>query len=75
MQRALVREGKEILDNVGIDHINDMENLVLAPMGHGAHTTERVEESLKDLRQVVGNREGIIAVLRRHAEIAANSGR
>ena len=75
LQQDLVRIGRAILETAGIDHINDLENLVIAPKGNGVHTTARVAALVEDLLQVVGSKVSVVDILRDLAEMATSSGK
>lgn len=52
-QRALVKEGQDILESYGIDPIYGKENLVWAPNRvKGQHSTETLEQTVSTLRSV-----------------------
>ena len=73
-RQELVREGRAILEEHGIDPVEDAENLTWAPNVQGQHTTEKVEALVEDLRERNADpdvrREDIEEVLREHGEIA-----
>ena len=75
-QQELVREGRAILEEHGIDPVEDVENLTWAPNVQGQHTTERVEALVGRLREVNADpeagKEEIVEVLEEYGEIAAN---
>jgi hypothetical protein len=68
--RALVREGQQILEDVGINPLTDMENLVWAP--NKGHTMAEAKALVERLRLEQGSREGILEVLSDFGTRAAN---
>jgi hypothetical protein len=73
VQQMLVKIGQEVLREVGIDPINGLENLVIAPNIKGVHTRKRIAALVLDLCLAAGDREQVIAVLHEYGQIAANT--
>ncbi|HET9334863.1 MAG TPA: hypothetical protein VFO12_00485 [Sphingomicrobium sp.] len=68
-ERALVREGQDILRSAGIDPVKGVENLVWAP--NKGHTLGATQALVTSLREVAGSPKLILRVLREHGQIAA----
>lgn len=67
-ERALVREGQDILREAGIDPLKGIENLTWAP--NKGHTFDATEALVEDLRRYRGDREGLIEALADHGRLA-----
>ena len=78
-QQALVREGKRILEDHGIDPLHGPENLTWAPNVAGQHTLGNLEALMEQLRETNASelviREDIVRVLERHGTYAQDVGR
>ena len=74
-QKKLVKEGQEILREVGIDPIFGKENLVWAPNRvkgqHGIDALENVVEKLREVKKIGGDYDDFADALKRLGEVAA----
>lgn len=74
-QKALVKEGQEILRKYGIDPIYGVENLVWAPNKikgqHNIKALRNVVDQLKEADMTGGTKEDIVKALKKLGEEAA----
>jgi hypothetical protein len=71
-ERALVREGQDILRGVGIDPVNGVENLVWAPnKGHTFAATETLVNDLRAASAAGASRSRIEQILKMYGQTAA----
>lgn len=74
-QKALVKEGQELLRRYNIDPIMGKENLVWAPNRvqgqHGIEALQNVVNKLKQVENAGGDRDDIIKMLKKLGELAA----
>ena len=68
--RALVREGQDILRDVGIDPLKGLENLTWAP--NRGHTMQATANLVSKLRQDAGSRKAILRTLEEFRDAARN---
>ncbi len=75
-QKALVKEGQEILNRFDIDPIMGEENLTWAPnrvaTQHGIETLRNIVNSLKEIEEAGGDRTDVTTKLNELGEAAAN---
>lgn len=71
-ERALVREGQDILRSYDIDPLHGIENLVRAPnKGHTMDATQRLVDELRFERDAGSDRSIIVDILRKHGQKAS----
>ena len=58
---------------MGLD-INSYENLVIAPLGGGVHSTKRITALVDELVKFGKDKASVIEILKKHGEIAAFTG-